>query len=96
MTSWRDRRFANAPERDRKRVRLMSRGDVRKNALERVLARRPEGVFVNPFKRGEIGPNPSAPPAAWGWRGLSPSIGTKNTAEHRVTSARTWVAAHPR
>jgi len=25
--------------------------------LERLLARRPEGVFVNPFERGEIGPH---------------------------------------
>lgn len=30
---------------------------VRKHALERLLARRPEGVFVNPFERGEIGPD---------------------------------------
>jgi len=25
--------------------------------LERLLARRPEGLFVNPFERGEIGPD---------------------------------------
>jgi bifunctional non-homologous end joining protein LigD len=29
---------------------------LRKTNLERLLARRPEGVFVNPFERGEIGP----------------------------------------
>jgi hypothetical protein len=31
---------------------------------ERLLARRPEGVFVNPFERGEIAPTYSALPAA--------------------------------
>ncbi|MCA1503814.1 RNA ligase family protein [Bradyrhizobium sp. NBAIM02] len=29
---------------------------LRKTNLERLLARRPEGVFINPFERGEIGP----------------------------------------
>jgi bifunctional non-homologous end joining protein LigD len=29
---------------------------LRKTALQRLLARRPEGIFVNPFERGEIGP----------------------------------------
>ena len=30
---------------------------LRKSNLERLLARRPEGIFVNPFERGEIGPD---------------------------------------
>jgi bifunctional non-homologous end joining protein LigD len=30
---------------------------LRKTNLERLLARRPEGLFVNPFERGEIGPD---------------------------------------
>ncbi len=30
---------------------------MRKANLERLLARRPEGVFVNPFERGELGPD---------------------------------------
>jgi ATP-dependent DNA ligase len=29
---------------------------LRKASLERLLARRPEGIFVNPFERGEVGP----------------------------------------
>jgi ATP-dependent DNA ligase len=29
----------------------------RKAKLDRLLARRPEGIFVNPFERGEIGPD---------------------------------------
>ena len=30
---------------------------LRETSLERLLARRPEGIFVNPFERGEIGPD---------------------------------------
>jgi bifunctional non-homologous end joining protein LigD len=30
---------------------------LRKNALERLLARRPDGIFINPFERGELGPD---------------------------------------
>jgi hypothetical protein len=30
---------------------------LRKTILEPLLARRPEGVFINPFERGEIGPD---------------------------------------
>jgi ATP-dependent DNA ligase len=30
---------------------------MRKTNLERLLARRPEGVFVNPFERGELAPD---------------------------------------
>src|SRR5215218_10841245 len=30
---------------------------MRKTNLERLLARRPEGIFVNPFERGEMGPD---------------------------------------
>jgi ATP-dependent DNA ligase len=30
---------------------------MRKTSLERLLARRPEGIFINPFERGEIGPD---------------------------------------
>ncbi|WP_439397312.1 RNA ligase family protein [Bradyrhizobium sp. PMVTL-01] len=30
---------------------------LRKNALRRLLERRPEGIFVSPFEQGEIGPD---------------------------------------
>jgi bifunctional non-homologous end joining protein LigD len=30
---------------------------LRKTNLDRLLARRPDGIFVNPFERGEIGPD---------------------------------------
>ena len=41
---------------------------IRKTNLDRLLAR-PEGIFVNPFERGEIGPDLFGPPAGWDWRG---------------------------
>jgi bifunctional non-homologous end joining protein LigD len=31
---------------------------LRKTNLARLLARRPEGIFVAPFEQGEIGPDP--------------------------------------
>lgn len=30
---------------------------LRKTALERLQARRPDGIFINPFEQGEIGPD---------------------------------------
>jgi len=41
---------------------------MRKAHLERLLARRPDGIFISPFEQGEIGPDSSARPAAWDWR----------------------------
>ena len=49
---------------------------LRKTNLERLLARRPEGIFVNPFERGEIGSTSSAPPAEWILKGWSQSTAT--------------------
>ena len=44
---------------------------LRNTALERLLARRPEGIFVNSFERGEIGSNLfSAPHCRMGLEGL--------------------------
>jgi len=42
----------------------------RKTNLERLLARRPEGIFVNPFERGEIGPDLFAAACRMGLEGL--------------------------
>jgi len=41
---------------------------MRRNTLQRHLARRPEGIFVNPYERGEIGPDlfRAACRRAWG------------------------------
>jgi hypothetical protein len=38
--------------------------------LERLLARRPEGIFINPFERGEIGPDLFAAACRMGLEGL--------------------------
>ena len=52
---------------------------LRKTNLERLLARRPEGIFVKPFERGEIGSTSSAPPAEWILKGWSQSTATGAT-----------------
>jgi ATP-dependent DNA ligase len=43
---------------------------LRKASLERLLARRPEGVFINPFERGEIGPDLFRAACQMGLKGL--------------------------
>jgi bifunctional non-homologous end joining protein LigD len=43
---------------------------LRKAALQRLLARRPEGIFVNPFERGEIGPDLFSAACRMGLEGL--------------------------
>ena len=46
---------------------------LRKSNLERLLARGPEGTFVNPFEHGEIGPDFYGAAATWdmGLEGLA-------------------------
>ena len=41
---------------------------MRKANLERLLARRPKGIFGNPFERGEIGPDLFRAACRMGWR----------------------------
>jgi ATP-dependent DNA ligase len=43
-----------------------------KTNLERLLARRPEGIFVNPFERAEIGPDLFRAASQMGLEGLIP------------------------
>jgi ATP-dependent DNA ligase len=43
---------------------------MRKTNLERLLARRPEGIFINPFERGEIGPDLFRKACEFGFEGL--------------------------
>jgi bifunctional non-homologous end joining protein LigD len=43
---------------------------MRKANLERLLARRPEGIFINPFERGEIGPDLFRAACGMGLEGL--------------------------
>jgi ATP-dependent DNA ligase len=42
---------------------------IRKTNLERLLRGRPDGIFVNPFESGAIGPVTCLRrPAIWGWK----------------------------
>jgi ATP-dependent DNA ligase len=43
---------------------------MRKANLERLLARRPEGIFLNPFEQGEIGPDLFRKACEFGLEGL--------------------------
>jgi ATP-dependent DNA ligase len=43
---------------------------MRKANLERVLARRPEGIFLSPFEQGEIGPDLFRKACEFGLEGL--------------------------
>ena len=43
---------------------------MRKTNLARLLARRPEGIFVSEFERGEIGPGPVPEACKFGLEGL--------------------------
>jgi len=43
---------------------------MRKANLARLLARRPDGIFINPFERGEIGPDLFAAACRMGLEGL--------------------------
>jgi bifunctional non-homologous end joining protein LigD len=45
---------------------------MRKANLERLLARRPEGIFINLFERGEIGPDLFRAARRMGLEGLVP------------------------
>ena len=43
---------------------------MRKTNLARLLARRPDGIFVAPFEQGEIGPDPFRAACNMGLEGL--------------------------
>jgi bifunctional non-homologous end joining protein LigD len=43
---------------------------MRKANLERLLARRPEGIFLSPFEQGEIGPDLFRKACDFGLEGL--------------------------
>ena len=54
---------------------------MRRNTLQRLLARRPEGMFVNPYERGEIGPDLFRVACRMGLEGLVSSSAIGPTAE---------------
>jgi bifunctional non-homologous end joining protein LigD len=53
---------------------------LRKTYLERLLARRPEGIFVSEFEQGEIGPDLFRQACNFGLEGWSPSAAIDLTA----------------
>jgi bifunctional non-homologous end joining protein LigD len=71
---------------------------LRKTNLARLLARRPDGIFVAPFEQGEIGLDLFRAAATWGLRVWSPSASIAPIAageapigsRSRTASSRRW------
>jgi ATP-dependent DNA ligase len=61
---------------------------LRKASLERLLARRPEGVFVNPFERGEIGPDLFRAACNMGLEGL---VSKRRDRPYQAGRSKHWV-----
>ena len=61
---------------------------MRKANLERLLARRPEGIFINPFERGEIGPDLFAAACRMGLEGL---VSKPRDRRYQAGRSRHWV-----
>ncbi|HZR89130.1 MAG TPA: RNA ligase family protein [Bradyrhizobium sp.] len=61
---------------------------LRKASLERLLARRPEGVFVNPFERGEIGPDLFRAACRMGLEGL---VSKRRDRPYEAGRSRHWI-----
>jgi bifunctional non-homologous end joining protein LigD len=61
---------------------------MRKTNLQRLLARRPEGIFVNPFERGEIGPDLFDAACRLGLEGL---VSKRRDRPYRGGRSKDWV-----
>jgi len=61
---------------------------MRKTNLERPLARRPEGIFVNPFERGEIGPDLFRAACRMGLEGL---VSKRRDRPYQAGRSKHWV-----
>ena len=61
---------------------------LRKTNLERLLARRPEGIFVNPFGRGEIGPDLFRAACGMGLEGL---MSKRRDRPYRAGRSKDWI-----
>jgi ATP-dependent DNA ligase len=61
---------------------------MRKANLERLLARRPEGIFINPFERGEIGPDLFQAACRLGLEGL---VSKRRDRPYRGGRSKDWV-----
>ena len=61
---------------------------MRKANLERLLVRRPEGIFINPFERGEIGPDLFAAACRMGLEGL---VSKRRDRPYQAGPSKHWV-----
>jgi ATP-dependent DNA ligase len=61
---------------------------LRKTRLERLLARRPEGIFVNPFERGEIGPDLFRAACQMGLEGL---VSKRRDRPYQAGRSKHWI-----
>jgi bifunctional non-homologous end joining protein LigD len=69
---------------------------MRKANLERLLARRPEGIFINPSERGEIGPDLFEAACKMGLEGL---VSKRRDRPYQAGRSKHWIKvknrAHP-
>jgi bifunctional non-homologous end joining protein LigD len=61
---------------------------LRKNALGRLLARRPDGIFINPFERGELGPDLFEAACRMGLEGL---VSKRRDRPYQAGKSRHWL-----
>lgn len=61
---------------------------MRKSNLERLLRGRPEGIFINPFERGEIGPDLFRAACNMGLEGL---VSKRSDRPYRGGRSKDWV-----
>ena len=57
-------------------------------SLERLLARRPEGIFINPFERGDIGPDLFAAACRMGLEGL---VSKRRDRSYQAGRSKHWI-----
>jgi bifunctional non-homologous end joining protein LigD len=61
---------------------------LRKANLERLLARRPEGIFVNPFERGVMGPDLFVAACRMGLEGL---VSKRRDRPYQAGRSKHWI-----
>ena len=61
---------------------------MRKTNLESLLVRRPEGVFINPFERGELGPDLFRAACNMGLEGL---VSKRRDRPYQAGRSKYWV-----
>ena len=66
---------------------------MRKTNLARLLARRPEGIFVNPFEQGEIGPDLFRKACEFGLEGL---VSKRRDRPYQPGRSKHWVKVSTR